>query len=196
MKSLRFLKIIFYFAAGILVSTAAISHITGQRFVEASQWVIRAHEVIRQIELVHGNVEDVEAGIQAFLYTGEVTDLANFQDALLNLPQELKKLRRMTVDPRMLERLGVVEVDIRSRLLTAEELQDARRSAGKIDLGRAAAIYARENPILAIRRQLTTMENDELRILKERHDRADQLRKSTNFLLLVLRVVAMAGLVI
>src|ERR1035438_8781163 len=112
MKSLRFLKITFFFAASVLVAAATVSYVTGQRFVEASQWVIRAHEVIRQIELVHGNVEDVEAGIQAFLYTGEVTDLSNFQDALLNLPQELKKLRRMMVDPRMLERLGVVEVDI------------------------------------------------------------------------------------
>jgi len=95
MKSLRFLKIIFFFAASILVSTATISFITGQRFVEASHWVMRAHEVISQLELVHGNVEDVEAGIQALLSTGEVPDLTNFQDALLGLPQELKKLRRM-----------------------------------------------------------------------------------------------------
>lgn len=196
MKSLRFLKIIFYFAASILVSTSTISYVTGQRFVEASQWVTRAHEVISQIELVHSNVEDVEAGIQAILYTGEIADLSNFQDALLGLPQELKNLRRMVGDPRMLERLDVLEVDVRSRLLTAEELQIARRTAGKAELGRAAAIYARENPIPAIRRQLVTMEDDELRILKERQGRADQLRQSTGILLLLLRVISLVGLVV
>jgi diguanylate cyclase (GGDEF)-like protein len=74
-------------------------------------------------------------------------------------------------------------------LLTAEELQIARRTARESDLARGAAIYARENPIAA-------MENDELRILKERQARADQLRKSTDFLLLLLRVASMAGLVL
>ena len=196
MKSLRFLKIIFFFAASILVSTATISFITGQRFVEASHWVMRAHEVISQLELVHGNVEDVEAGIQALLSTGKVPDLTNFQDALRDLPQELKQLRRMLIDPRMLERLDVLEVDVRSRLLTAQELQDARRRAGQFDLGRAAAIYARENPIGAIRRQLAAMQEDELRILKERQQRADQLQRSTEYLLLVLRLAAMVGLVL
>jgi diguanylate cyclase (GGDEF)-like protein len=196
MKSLRFLKITFFFAASVLVAAATVSYVTGQRFVEASQWVIRTHEVIRQIELVHGNVEDVEAGIQALLSTGEVPDLTHFQDALLGLPQGLKKLRRMVVDPRMLQRLDVLEVDVLSRLLTAQELQDARRTTGKTDMERAAAIYARENPIAAIRRQLTAMENDGLHILKERQERADQLQRSTEYLLLVLRLAAMAGLVL
>ena len=196
MKSLKFLKIIFFFAASVLVAAATVSYVTGQRFVEASQWVIRTHEVIRQIELVHGNVEDVEAGIQALLSTGEVPDLTHFQDALLGLPQGLKKLRRMVVDPRMLQRLDVLEVDVLSRLLTAQELQDARRTTGKTDMERAAAIYARENPIAAIRRQLTAMENDGLHILKERQERADQLQRSTEYLLLVLRLAAMAGLVL
>ena len=196
MKSLRFLKIIFFFAASVLVAAATVSYVTGQRFVEASQWVMRAHEVISQLEVVHSNVEDVEAGIQAVLYTGEVTDLSNYQDALLGLPQQLKQLRGMLVDPRMLQRLEVLEVDVRSRLLTAQELQVARRTASPADLARAAAIYARENPIAAIRRQLAAMENDELRILKERQAHADQLRTSTDLLLLLLRVVSMAGLVL
>src|SRR5450631_132214 len=196
MKSLRFLNIIFCVSATILIAIVTVSYYTGQRSVDASQWVIRAHEVISQIELVHSGVEDMEAGIQSILYTGEVPDLANFQNALLNLPQELKQLRRMVVDQRMLERLDVLEVDVRSRLLTSQELQDARRSSVKADLGRAAAIYARENPILAIRRQLTTMEDDELGILRQRQERADHLRQSTNALLLVLRGLAMAGLVL
>jgi len=196
MKSLRFLRIIFFFAASVLVTAAVVSFVTGQRFVEASQWVTRTQEISSQIELVHANVEDVEAGIQAILYTGEVSDLSNYQDALLGLPQQLKQLRRMLVDPRMLQRLDVLEVDIRSRLLTAQELQVARRTARQADLARAAGIYARENPIAAIRRQLAAMENDELRILKERQAHADQLRKSTDLLLLLLRVLAMAGLVL
>jgi diguanylate cyclase (GGDEF)-like protein len=196
MKSLRFLNIIFCVSATILIAIVTVSYYTGQRSVDASQWVTRAHEVISQIELVHSGVEDIEAGIQAILYTGEMTDLANFQDALVGLPQQLKNLRRMLVDPRMLQRLDVLELDVRSRLLTAQELQDARRSAGNVGLARAAAIYARENPILAIRRQLTAMENDELRILKVRRERADHLRQSTEALLLVLRLVAMANLVL
>jgi diguanylate cyclase (GGDEF)-like protein len=195
MKSLKFLNIIFCFSATILIAIIALSYVTERRSAEASQWVIRAHEVISQIELVHSGVEDMEAGIQSILYTGEVPDLANFQNALLNLPQALKQLRRMVVEQRMLERLDALEVDVRSRLLTSQELQDARRSAAKADLGRAAAIYARENPILAIRRQLTAMENDELGILRDRQERADHLRRSTNALLLVLRGLAMVGLV-
>ena len=125
-----------------------------------------------------------------------MSDLSNFQDALLGLPQELKKLRGMAVDPRILQRLDVLEVDIRGRLLTAQELQDARRSAGKAELGRAAAIYAREDPIHAIRRQLAAMEDDELRIVQQRQGRADQLRQNTDVLLLLLRVISMAGLVV
>src|SRR5450631_1272033 len=141
MKSLRFLNIIFCVSATILIAIVTVSYYTGQRSVDASQWVTRAHEVISQIELVHSGVEDIEAGIQAILYTGEMTDLANFQDALVGLPQQLKNLRRMLVDPRMLQRLDVLELDVRSRLLTAQELQDARRSAGNVGLARAAAIY-------------------------------------------------------
>ena len=196
MKSLKFLNITFCLSATILIAIIALSYVTERRSAEASQWVTRAHEVISQIELVHSGVEDVEAGIQSILYTGEVTDLANFQNALLNLPQSLKQLRRMNIDQRMLERLDVLEVDVRSRLLTSQELQDARRSAAKAALGRAAAIYARENPIPAIRRILTAMEDDELGILRQRQERADQLRQSTNALLLVLRGLAMAGLVL
>jgi diguanylate cyclase (GGDEF)-like protein len=196
MKSLRFLKIIFCFAASVLVAAATVSYVTGHRFVEASQWVMQAHEVISQLEVVHGNVEDVEADIQALLSTGEVPDLTNFQDAIVELPQELKKLRQMVVDPRMLERLDVLEVDVRSRLLTAQELQDARQRAGQSALGRAAAIYAREDPIPAIRRQLAALENDELSILHQRQQRADHLQRSTEYLLLVLRLAAMAGLVL
>jgi diguanylate cyclase (GGDEF)-like protein len=196
MKSLRFLNIIFCVSATILIAIVTVSYYTGQRSVDASQWVTRAHEVASQIELVHSGVEDIEAGIQEILYTGEVTDLSNFQDALVGPPQQLKNLRRMLVDPRMLQRLDVLELDVRSRLLTAQELQDARRNAGNVGLERAAAIYARENPILAIRRQLTAMENDELRILKVRRERADHLGQSTEALLLVLRLVAMANLVL
>ncbi len=196
MKSLRLLKIIFYFAAVVLATTATISYFTGRRFVEASQWVTRAHEVVRQLEVLHANMEDVEAGIQAILYTGEVTDLSNYQDALLALPRDLKQLRRMVVDQRMLQQMDVLAVEIRSRLLTARELQDARRSAGRADLQRAAAIYARENPIVEIRRQLAAMENDELQILKARQERADQLRENTDFWLLVLRVASVLGLLV
>jgi diguanylate cyclase (GGDEF)-like protein len=195
MKSLRLLKIAFYFAASVLVTAAAVSYVTGKRFAEASQWVVRAHEVLGQIEVIHSEVEDVEAGIQAILYSGEVSEVSNFQAAVQALPQKVNDLRHIAADPRMLERLDVLALEIRSRLLTAREMQDAGLRRRAADPRQAGAIYARENPIVEIRQLLTAMENDELRILKERQERAEQLRLNTEVLLLVLRVTSMLGLV-
>lgn len=196
MKSLRLLKIVFYLVASVLVSAATVSYVTGNRFVEASQWVLRAHDVLRQIEVIHSDVEDVEAGIQAILYSGEVPDSSNFHSAILALPQRLIDLRHAAFDARMLERLDLLALEIRSRVLTAQEMQDVRVRRWHADPEHAGMIYARENPIADIRQLLTAMENDELRILEQREERAGQLRLNTELLLLVLRVASIIGLVI
>jgi diguanylate cyclase (GGDEF)-like protein len=195
MKSLRLLKIAFYFAATVLVAASTLSYVIGQRFIEASEWVMRANDVLRRTELIRSEVEDVEAGIQAILYSGAVSEISNFETAVVGLPQDLSELRHVAAAPRTLERLDLLALQIRSRLLTAQEMQDARLRRPAADPEHAGAIYARGNPIVDIRRLLTAMENDELRILKERQDQAEQLRLNTELLLLLLCAAATLGLV-
>lgn len=196
MKSSRLLQAIFCFFAAILVTTATVSYVTQQRYLEASQWVTRSHEALLQLEVIHSDIEDVEAGIQTILFTGEAPDASSFQTAILALPRKLNDLRHTVVDPRLLERLDVLGVEVRSRLLTAQEMQDANLRHLHADPEHAAAIYARQNPVAEIRQLLTAMENDELLILAERRDHAESLRQNTETLLLVLRITSLFGLVI
>jgi methyl-accepting chemotaxis protein len=145
--------------------------------VRTSNHVAHTHEVLAKIESVLTAMIDSETGQRGFLLTGEESYLQPYLDARDRLPRTLAELKDLTsanaLQQRRLEGLGP---KVRTRLQIEQDTIDARRRKEK---GLEAAVALLRSAkggqqMSEIRDTLASMRDEELRLLKERRDLADQ----------------------
>lgn len=126
-------------------------------------------QVVNQVERLMGSAKDAETGVRGYLETRDPVYLDPYRSARVELPQELNRLRQLTVDnPSQGRRLTDMEAVLNERLQSLEQSaklrsmdeEDALRTlmlsgTGKVQMDRlrrlADEAEAEERRLLAIR---------------------------------------------
>jgi signal transduction histidine kinase len=82
----------------LVLANAAVSYVNVERLAANERQVARTHEVLDAIESTVSTLADAETGERGFLLTGDDAYLAPYQSAADELPDDLRRVRRLTAD--------------------------------------------------------------------------------------------------
>lgn len=104
----------------LLVLISFVTFYSVDQFENSSKLVEHTHLVIKQINQVASSVKDAESAQRGYLITGDEAFLQEHHDVVMNLPDEINKLRYLTKDnPDQKKSIDILEdlIDKRMRVL-------------------------------------------------------------------------------
>ncbi len=103
-----------------LILLLALFHVTYNRtseFLESARWVDHTYTTIIQINAVMSELKDAETAQRGYLLTGNEEFLLPYRKAVVNVPEQIKRLKQLTGDnPVQYDSIVKVEGLINSRL--------------------------------------------------------------------------------
>lgn len=155
----------------LLVLNAIVSYINIRKAFENERWVSHTQQVLNRLEGVLSTLKDAETGQRGYLITGRSTYLEPYEQATVQLDQEIEQLQRLTSDNSLqqqrIQQLQQVIDQKRAELQQTIELRQQRGFAaaaaivntdrGKVLMDevrqRTAALAREEETLLQRRRQ-------------------------------------------
>ena len=86
------------FALVSLAAIGALQYRAARLFEGESQWVSRAQDVIRELDMALARLSDADASVQTFGLTGDTRQLFSFDKANQSISKHLQTVRNLTVD--------------------------------------------------------------------------------------------------
>ncbi|MBD2429960.1 MULTISPECIES: response regulator [Fischerella] len=163
------------FALGLSLITALgiISYRTTNNLIDNYRWQSHSYEVMGELDDLMSQLKDAETAQRGYIITGEKRYLQPYNNALPNIQQSLKDLRKLTADnPQTTIKLANIETLINQRLVVDQKSINLRRNQG-FAVARQL-ILTDQSKILTdkIRSLVTEMEAEEIRLLQQRTNRA------------------------
>jgi CHASE3 domain sensor protein len=163
-------RAVFLAAIGLLFISGIATYFSFSYLTESERWVSHTQEVRAAV----GDMETVlnEAGRArvSYLLLGDTTDLQDYQKRATRIPEQVKKLCRLTVDnPVQVENCAKLEGLIASRIRAWQHAIDDKQQGKTIDL----SSMLRQNIELADQYTVTAtaVREEEGRLLTERTNR-------------------------
>ncbi|MEH2160346.1 MAG: GAF domain-containing protein [Nostoc sp.] len=121
----------FGLALAILVLIATLSYQSTEVLINTSKGLNNTQLTINSLHELLSNIKDAETGQRGYILTGNDAYLKPYQTALINLPPEIKQLRKLTVDaPKQLSQLYTLESLILLKLKELKKTIDLRQNIG------------------------------------------------------------------
>lgn len=166
-----------------------------QEYRDTLRWVEHTHQVIRALNQVTSTMRELESGQQAYVITGDEAFRAAYKLNKDQVISQVSRVEQLTVDnPQQHARSAVLLQLSRERLRLLEKLVTAYHSDGfeaARDLIRSGVTRRSMETMV---RQVETMENAELSLLKQRSDQAEQKAGQALRIATLLVAITMAGL--
>ena len=147
----------------LLVALTVFYH-TQQQTVEAEAWVEHSFQVRANVREAMLLLADAESGLRGYLLTHHDPDLENYRAARRQLPRPVQSLQQLVAD-NSLETQRVAR--IQNLLDRSESSMETLDRAENPDQRAAALASDREN-LAALRADLTAMQDEEDRLLRQR----------------------------
>ncbi|MCW5315712.1 response regulator [Nostoc sp. KVJ3] len=132
--SKQFLKRVaagFGLALAILVLVATLSYQSTEVLINTNKRLNNTQLTINSFHELLSNIKDAETGQRGYILTGNDAYLKPYQTALINLPPEIKQLRKLTVDtPKQLSQIYTLESLIVLKLKELKNTIDLRQNIG------------------------------------------------------------------
>ncbi|MGH9496042.1 MAG: PAS domain S-box protein [Candidatus Sulfotelmatobacter sp.] len=147
------------------------------------QWVAHTHSVRTAIEATLAHVTEVETGARGYAASGDDAFLILHRNGANTIQGDLDTVSSLLADnPRQLERLAKLRLQIVSRQETAEATITARQDSGKVP---PPAIFREgQRRMDAVRATISEMQRDEARLLDFRQSKAAETRTRTESFML------------
>lgn len=162
-------------AAGFALSVVAfvvvglISFRTVQDLISTAQRVSHTHEIMTRAESLRSRIVEITSDARGYALTGDARFLDRHRDAVREVDEDTKELRRLTADtPRQQRRLDSLERLVAQRIATSQEIVAARRATGVEAAGRVVASDRVVNLLTQIRAVLKEFEHEEGELLRSR----------------------------
>jgi signal transduction histidine kinase len=159
------------------------------------KWVNHTHQVIEKLDAVLNNLLDIETGTRGYVLTGEGTYLDPYNSAFVQVRQNIKDVRGLTVDnPVQQAALDKLEPLIAERLDTAQGVIQIRTQQGLAAGAQSIRAGAGQQLMNQIRPQLSSMKREENRLLILRTEEATNSSQTTRTVILSGEALAIAFL--
>jgi methyl-accepting chemotaxis protein len=163
------------FGAGLvnLVLIGLISCWTTSRLAEANGLAVRRLAGISKIGAILSDMETIESGQSNYVITYDKSNLARYNDAIVDVRQVVQDLRRLTADnPSQQARLGRLEPLIADQLTMAKNVIDLRRSHGFDAAAQLIKTGRGKEDMADIRRILNEMDTEANTVLMQKDAKA------------------------
>src|SRR3954467_5312212 len=161
----------------VLVGAAGVLWwIDSHRLAAANERVLQSEAVSRQIELVAGNLNELESDARGFVLGGDARFARDARQAAGNADSGVARLVRLTADPRQQELGSQLGRAVAAKIAFNENLLRTRETQG---LGPAAALVASGDGLERMDRAraiLDQMRSEEQRLLRDRAAALDRIR--------------------
>src|SRR3954452_5237665 len=88
----------FWLALCALAIAGFASYASTARYIDNSEKVLRARDVLSSVRLTRSEVQDAEIGQRGYILTGRADYLSPYHDAIAHIPKRLDDLRELTAD--------------------------------------------------------------------------------------------------
>ncbi len=173
-------------ALTLLLLIAIGSNWTTSRLIRTFDWVAHSHHVIETVQHLSLLEEAVGASVRGYVITGQRDSLEPYDTYRLLIAQDLQKVRTLTENQsNHQKRLDDLEALFKDYLKLLSRVVDTRSASGfeaasaLIGSGRWAALSDR------VERQLSAIEMDERRLLKDRSQERSRKARWTKTILLL-----------
>lgn len=159
------------FALSLAIFTAIglVVYRSATQTVETSRWETHTYQVLTELESLLSTLKDAENGQRGYLLTGSEQYLEPYESATVVVEQKINELRQLTTDNlTQQQRLDAVESLIKQRIARLEQLINIRRTRGVEAATQAVVLERGRNLMDAIRREISQMKNEELKLLQGR----------------------------
>ena len=152
--------------------------------INTSRWQSHTYQVLTSLENFLSTLKDAETGQRGYLITGSEDYLQPYNAAIPVIDQKIAQLRKLTADnPSQQRRLDSVESLTQKRIARLKEVIEIRRTQGPAGVSQAVVSGGGKGTIMMndIRRVVSDLENEELRLLKLRSAAADAATKQMTY---------------
>lgn len=134
--------------------------------LQGEHWVQHTWQVISRVESVMSTVKDAETGNRGFLITGDDAYLEPYNDAIHELPEELRQFRLLTQDNPTQQRLATdMQAIIDQRISLLQQGINLRRNGRADSIHSMVLIGTGKAQMEHLRQIADTMEAEEQRLL-------------------------------
>jgi len=167
-----------------LVSFAAIGLLiyrSATETVKTSRWQTHTYEVLKNLESFLSTIKDAETGQRGYLITGSENYLEPYNTAIPLIDKKITELRKLTADnPSQQLRLDTVESLTQKRIARLKEVIDIRRQR-PAGVSQAIVIDQGKSIMDDIRRVVSELQTEELRLLKLRSAASDEATRQMTY---------------
>jgi len=182
-----------WIALGILTLLSASDYRSTRAFLDTSERVNHAHEVVEQLDHLLGEMTDAETGQRGYLITGSVRYLAPHEQATARIADTLHAIRVLTADDAaQQERLSRLVPEVATRLRIMRETMDVYDQQGFAAARQHVLTDRGKNVMDGIRELVDEMQRAERTVLLDRSAAAHTSARLTLLVLLVGDLLALA----
>jgi signal transduction histidine kinase len=149
--------------------------------VKTSRWQTHTYEVLKNLESFLSTIKDAETGQRGYLITGSENYLEPYNTAIPLIDKKITELRKLTADnPSQQLRLDTVESLTQKRIARLKEVIDIRRQR-PAGVSQAIVIDQGKSIMDDIRRVISELQTEELRLLKLRSAASDEATRQMTY---------------
>ncbi|MBB3697055.1 CHASE3 domain-containing protein [Flammeovirga yaeyamensis] len=162
-----------------------ISYYNSNRIIKSADWVLHTQEVLTQLGNIEALLVDLETGQRGFLITGKIEYLEPFIEGKKRIYQEISSIRKLTSDNiNQTQRIDSLKLVVDKKIEELDLTIYLRKNKGyeaakEIVNNDSGKLFMDE-----IRMLLSDIEAEELRLLKIRSPEPEQIKETTNYLLI------------
>jgi len=178
-------------AAGFAIAVLTVLLIGGfgyqstHRLIENDRWVVRSHQVRRQLAALPFLLIEAETGMRGFVITGNETFLEPYQAALGEIDGTFATARKLTSDNAdQQHRLDALRPLIDTKMALIKVRIEQRRTAGIEAASKLISAGEGKRVMDEIRRVVGEMDRDEQQLLDRRAESAETSAQATKSVIL------------
>lgn len=163
---------------------AVVSQRSTRKLIQNEQLVAHTHEVLANLDQTLALLTEAESGQRGFILTGDEIYLANYNEDLHRLPDQVDKLKRLTADnPMQQQRLVRLREEVNQRIVTLNNVLDVARAQGLQAASHTIDTNAGRVLMSQVRATVNEMQVEEQRLLdiRARESRQSAFRTLVTF---------------
>lgn len=180
----------------ILVALGSSGWWSAKRVIETFGWVDHTHQVLYEMESTLMHAVSIQSGARGFALTGQEKFLAPYESGLVKIQLSVAKLKILTADnPRQHGRVDHLASLIDEEVAVMQQRLAARRQGGLTAASAATADGSGKRVLDSIRGVVSSMQDEERGLLKERSQTA-QFYGGIALMLLVVDSAVVGALIV
>lgn len=174
----------FVIVLAISFTSLLFSTNNSSKIINDTDWIIHTHKVLTSINEIEAKLIDLETGQRGFLITGNPNYLEPYNNSLDILDQKIEFLKQLTSDNKsQTRRIEELKLSVEEKLTELDSTICLRQEIGFDAAKKVVDTDLGKHIMERIRRQLSHIKDEEMRLLAIRSLQPEQSRKRTNMVL-------------